>query len=320
MDLKSLRELLWSFAGHRVVTVAARTGILRRLARSSASPDQVASELGLDPLATGKMVRALHALGVLAVDGSDYVVVDPLRRHFVEGPDDLTPYVEHSHYLYERWGDTLEPWVRGESWPHRARSAAEVAAFAKAMEASGRQLAKLVVAAVEVGDARRMLDIGGSVGHYARTFCAAHPRLEATVLDRPEVAALGREAVAGTPLASRLHFVGGDYHETSCGGGFDLVLLANVIHQERPEGAARLIERVATETAIGGRVLVVDFAIDPDQRTHRQGALFAINMRSFGDTYSEPTIRRWMEAASLGEVERHDLDENRWLIVGTRRA
>jgi len=41
-------------------------------------------------------------------------------------------------------------------------------------------------------------------------------------------------------------------------------------------------------------------------------------MRSFGDTYTEPTIRDWMEAAGLGEVTRTDLDPDRWLLVGRK--
>ena len=34
--------------------------------------------------------------------------------------------------------------------------------------------------------ARAMLDIGGSHGYYAVAFCRRHPRLRATVLERPE--------------------------------------------------------------------------------------------------------------------------------------
>jgi hypothetical protein len=63
---------------------------------------------------------------------------------------------------------------------------------------------------------------------------------------------------------------------------------------------------------------VVDFQIDDDQRRHPFGTLFAINMRSFGDTYAEPTIRGWMAAAGLGEITRADLDPDRWLIVGRK--
>ena len=66
----------------------------------------------------------------------------------------------------------------------------------------------------------------------------------------------------------------------------------------RPK-AAEIIRRAAAALAPGGRVVVVDFAIDDAKQEHLLGALFAINMRSFGDTYSEPELRGWMEDAGL---------------------
>ena len=49
MTFDDLQRLLWEFARHRVVTVAARTGLLSRLAQRPATPGEAASELGLDP-------------------------------------------------------------------------------------------------------------------------------------------------------------------------------------------------------------------------------------------------------------------------------
>jgi hypothetical protein len=49
------------------------------------------------------------------------------------------------------------------------------------------------------------------------------------------------------------------------------------------------------------------------------GALFAIQMRSFGDTHPEPSIRGWMEAAGLRNVRRTDVGTDRWLIEGEKR-
>ena len=63
MNLDEFQRLLWAFSGHRIITVAGRTGMLRLLAEKDATPDDVASELGLDALAAGKVIRALCALG-----------------------------------------------------------------------------------------------------------------------------------------------------------------------------------------------------------------------------------------------------------------
>ena len=63
-------------------------------------------------------------------------------------------------------------------------------------------------------------------------------------------------------------------------------------------------------------MIVVDFAIDDERREHLLGALFAVNMRSFGDTWTEPHIRQWMETAGLGDIDRTPLGPDRWIVTG----
>lgn len=317
IDLDGLQRMLWSFAGHRVLTVAARTGIVRLLAEHDATPDEVASQLELDPLATRKIVRALTALGILEAEGESYRVTGSLRRFFTPGKDDLTPFVEHSHRLYTRWGESLEPWLRGENWPTTARTPEEVAAFGAAMRSMGSHQARRAAAALDLEGVERVLDVGGGWGQFSMALCSAKPGLQATVLDIPEVARQATSDLVGGEFEDRIMYLPGDYLETDFGRDWDLVLFANVLHQETAEGAAELVRRAAEALAPGGRVVVVDFAIDDEGREHLLGVLFAVNMRSFGDTWSEPTLRGWMEAAGLENVERTDLGPDRWMISGT---
>ena len=188
------------------------------------------------------------------------------------------------------------------------------------MRAIGGRIARRVADHLDIGDARRMLDLGGGFGQYSVALCTLHPGLHATVLDVPEVVEVARRELTGSGFEDRIDFLGGDYHSTEVGGGYDLVLLANILHQEPAPQAAALVRRAAEALGPGGRVAVVDFQIDDEQREHPFGTLFAINMRSFGDTHTEPTIRSWMEAAGLGAITRNDLDPDRWLIVGRRPA
>ena len=318
LDLDGLQRLLWSFAGQRVVTVAGRTGILARLAAGPATPEAVAVELGLDPLATGKVVRALHALGLISSEDDGYVVVDPLRHHFSDGDGDLGPFLEHSHVMYEAWGAKLEPWLRGDGWSTPERTPERTRRFGAAMQAMGTHVSRRVASALDLDGVGTVLDVGGGWGQYARAICELAPEVRATVLDVPQVADAASASVEGTGLEGRLSWIGGDYLETDLGTGYDLVLLANILHQELAPDAAELIRRAARATEPGGRVAIVDFAIDEAKREYVLGTLFAINMRSFGDTWSEPELRSWMEAAGLVDIERQDIGPDRWLITGSR--
>ncbi len=315
---EDLFALLWSFAPHRVLTVAGRTGILKRLAARTGTPDEVAADLGLDPLATGKIVRVLHALGVVEADGDRYAVVPALRAMLVEGDDDVSGFLEHSHRLYERWGATLEGWVRTGTVAERPRTADFLRAFADGMRGGAKYLAPRAAAAIGLDGVRTMIDLGGGTGGYARAFCKAAPALHATVVDLEPVAAMGRDEVAHDEFAGRIDFVGGDYFTADPGDRYDLSLLANVIHIEKAADAARLIAHAASLARPGGRVAVVDFAIDDQRRTLLRGTLFAVNMLSHGDTHTDPDIRAWMAAAGLADVQRTDLDDARWVFTGRK--
>jgi len=320
LDLDGLQELLWGFASHRVITVAARAGVLSSLAEHETTVEELATELGLAPHPLGKVVRALTALGIVEPVGDRYRMVDTLAPHFRRGPEEVTPFLEHSHDLYDRWGENLEPWLRGQEWTVRRRDPAGMRRFGAAMRAMGSELARRLAAELELDGVERMLDVGGGFGHYALALCRARPGLRATVLDTPEVVELATAEGAAAECADRIEFVGGDYHTSDFGQGYDLVLIASVLHQEAADGAAALVCRSAVALAPGGRLVVLDFSIDDARQGSLMGALFAINMRSFGDTHTEPAIRGWMEAAGLERVERRPFGRFRWLIIGHRPA
>jgi len=318
MTVEDLQDLLWTFAQHRVLTVAGRVGILRRLAESGATPDRVADDLKLEPYATGKLIRSLHAMGLLTAEGDTYRVVDGLAPHFVPGSKDITPFFEHSHDMYDGWGQNLEPWLCGEPWQSGARDPESARRFGAAMRAIGSEIARRTASAIDTDGVSSMLDVGGGFGQYSIALCSKDPQLHATVLDTPAVARLGRLELEGSGLEEKISFLDGDYLTTDYGNGYDLVLIANVLHQERPPRAAEMVRRSAKALAPGGRVAIVDFQIDDQQRENVFGTLFAINMRSFGDTYAEPVIRGWMSDAGLIDLTRTDLNRHKWLIVGKK--
>jgi len=94
------------------------------------------------------------------------------------------------------------------------------------------------------------------------------------------------------------------------------VLLANVLHIEKAEAAAELIRRAAGALVAGGRLCAVDFQIDERKQESVLGCLFAINMRSTGDTHSEPAIRSWMKQAGIVDLEVKELQPAHRLFWG----
>lgn len=315
---ENIQQLLWGFAPQRTLTTASRCGILQRLARSAATVETVSGELNLSTDATAKVIHALVAMDVLERKGETFELIEDLKPFFSGGTQDLGPYLEHSHWMYENWGASLETWLRTGTWPRRERSVEEIRVFAKAMRAIGRQTARTTLDQIDLEEVRSVLDIGGSLGHWAEEFCRRVPGLKATVFDIPENAGAGREAFRDTEFENRISFLGGDYLSDKFGAGYDLALLANILHQEQADAASRLIRRAADSLAPGGRLCVVDFRIDEDRCSPLFGTLFAIHMRDFGNTWTEKDISGWMRDAGLEQIERKDLNPSRWLISGRK--
>ncbi len=240
MTVEDLQDLLWTFAQHRVVTVAGRVGILRRLAESATTPDRVADDLKLDPYATGKLIRSLHAMGLLTADGDTYSVVGGLAPHFTAGPNDITPFFEHSHDMYDGWGRNLEPWLHGEPWQSGARDPESARRFGAAMRAIGAEIARRTASAIDTTGVSSMLDVGGGFGQYSIALCVRKPSTSRHGARHPgRHPPWPRSNSRGRPSRSRISFLGGDYLTTDYGNGYDLVLIANVLHQERPPPGGR---------------------------------------------------------------------------------
>jgi cyclopropane fatty-acyl-phospholipid synthase-like methyltransferase len=313
-----IQEILWKFAEQRILTVAARTGILKHLGNGKDTVEKTAAALKLDSLAAGKIMRALSSMGILRSEGDTYFMDESLARHFREDNNDITAMILHSHHLYDIWGATLEKWLRGGELPPRQRSEEEIKAFGEAMRAMGSHVAEQVSRCLDLRNVKSLLDVGGGFGHFTRVLMKKNREITGTVLDTPETVKLARKSAGEEPSGEKIRWIEGDYHTADWGRNYDLVLLANILHQENEEKAKSLVTKGANALTHGGRLLVVDFSIDDEKRKSLIGALFAVNMRSFGDTYPESDLRKWMEDAGLVNIQRTDLSSFRWMITGFR--
>ncbi len=323
MDIKldnpdDIHEILWKFAEQRILAAAARTGILEHLAGKSDTIEKTAEILELDSTAAGKIIRVLSSMGLLECQDDRYTMAEPLSRYFRGDSDDITAMILHLDHLNDMWGATIEKWLRGEEIPRRQRSDEEITAFGEAMEAMGSYVARQAVRRLDLRSVKTMLDVGGGFGHFTRTFIRDNPEIQGTVLDRPDTVKAAREKFRTNDKEKKLEWLEGDYHEVNWGRDYDLVLLANILHQENRENARSLVLKGTEALKHGGRLAIIDFSIDDEKRKMLMGALFAVNMRSIGDTYPEADLRRWMEEAGLINIQRTDLSSFRWLITGFR--
>lgn len=175
----------------------------------------------------------------------------------------------------------------------RGTAGEDLRRFHEHLRTAGASAAREV--AERLGPRGPLLDLGGGAGAYAGAFLAAHPGESATVVDRPAVLELAREAV---PAAGRvaLDLLG----DGSWPAGARIALFANVLHLYGPGDAARLIARAARAVLPGGTVAVKDF-----EPSSPAGILFSLNMALFteaGEVHEPALLRSFLLEAGVREV------------------
>ncbi len=159
-----------------------------------------------------------------------------------------------------------------------------------------------LVAAVEPGASRRLLDVGGGPATYTLAFVKAVPGLTATLFDLPAVIELARGNVAAAGLLDRVDLVAGDLRTDALPGGHDLAFVSAIIHMLGPDGNVALFRKVHDALVPGGRIVIRDHVMSPDRVAPRAGALFAVNMlvgTEEGGTFTLEEIASWLVEAGF---------------------
>lgn len=116
--------------------------------------------------------------------------------------------------------------------------------------------APAALARLDLSDARRMLDVGGNSGEFARQAVARWPELSATVFDLPVVCELGRRHLAGSAEVARVAFRPGDLRKDNLPTGQHVVSFKSVLH-DWPDRDARDFLRKAYAALEPGGLLVI---------------------------------------------------------------
>lgn len=283
----------------------------------------IAGRLATDLRGTGCLLHALAALGLLEKRGESFHNGPVAARFLCAGSaDDRRGALMHSAALWHRWSALTECVRTGRPASRGPRDEADTAAFIAAMHANSTQRAPALIAALDLSDVRRVLDVGGGSGGYAIALARALPQARIEVLDLADVVLLTQGYVAAAGVADRVGTRVGDLNADDFGSGYDLVLISAICHMNGPAGNADLIRRAARSLAPRGRVVVLDHILEPDRTAPVAGAIFAVNMlvnTPAGGNYTRAEYFGWMRDAGLANVAQIPLPGPTELVVGMKQ-
>lgn len=317
--------ILTAYQQSAVLSSAVLSGVADALAGGAGTVEEVARDAGGDPRATRILLSALVAIGLAEradglvagapVDGATrFALSDAGAVLASDHPQTLAWIVRKEWFFYGVWNELPAAIAdgRGRIAPWRERveqDRATAFGFLRALDdLAARFGGELAEAAAELlpaagGASLTLLDVGGGAGSHAARLAALRGDVQATVLDLPQVQPVLAERHGELP------FVAGDLADDRfgrpAGEQWDVVLLANILHDHTPRQNARLVREAAGLLAPGGTLLLYEWI--PDASTSAPDLpLFAVMMmveNDGGDAYSEAEHRGWLEAAGLGEIE-----------------
>lgn len=176
--------------------------------------------------------------------------------------------------------------------------------FARAMVPLAAPSAEAIAAkvAAEPTPPRTVLDIAAGHGMFGITLAKAIPTAQVTAVDWGSVLTVAEENAAKMQIAARYRTLPGSAFEVDWGGGYDVILLPNILHHFDAETCAALLRRVRASLAPDGRVLAVEFVANPDRVSPPFPAMFAFIMLTHtphGGVYTAAELEGMARAAGF---------------------
>lgn len=289
------------------VAAAAQCGLLEALSAAPASAEDLAARLGLHPFATARVLDVLAAAGLAVRHAHGYCASPALLAEPLGPSGSIAGVVQMWTALPQYLRSGQGYFFHGRQPQSREKS------YGGTVSRLGRMLAPpaQAVATALAGrgsSPRTILDVGAGSGIWSLSMAQHHPEARVTALDLPGVLADFRATATALDLQDRVDTIGADYHEVQLApAGFDRVVMANVLHLETPEDAARVIERLAPSVTPDGELVIIDAMSDGSRAADDYVAAYALHLAlrtGHGRPHPEPDLRGWLAEAGLRRIER----------------
>ncbi|MAM62803.1 methyltransferase [Maritimibacter sp. UBA3975] len=290
-EAEDISDIAFAYMGSRALFAAIRFDIFTALADGPLQAAVLAEKAGLPVERCRTLMTALTGLGLTTVDGAGRFANSAAADAFlVKGAKyDFSDYLERqvgqqmyplmdqidaalTGDLAEDATDSYDTWF---SDPEQARL------YSESQHAGSLGPARGLAKRVDLSDVRRLLDVGGGTGAFAITLCKANPKLTATVIDFPNVAALGEGYVAEAGLSDRITYRHANALEGDWPDEQDAILMSYLFSGVPDHTHEGLIARAFDHLAPGGRLLIHDFVVDADLTGPKNTALWQLQHTAF---------------------------------------
>ena len=287
---EDISDIAFGFMGSKALFAALHHNVFTCLSENPMTVQAAATATGLHPLRLQTLQTALASLRLVDVNDGTYSNSPAAEAFLVKGAkydfgDYLRMQVDRQMYglmdqiefalsddLPEDATASYDDWF---SDPDAARL------YSASQHAGSLGPALGLAKSVDLSAAKTLLDVGGGTGAFAITLCQTFPDLTATIVDFPNVAAIGAEYVADAGLSDRIAYVAGNALETAWPNDQDVILMSYLFSGVPGEWHEEMIARAHEHRAPGGHILIHDFVVSADRKGPKLAALWQLQHTAF---------------------------------------
>lgn len=307
---EEISDIAFGFMGAKALFAALHFDLFTDLAGpEKKTAEQIATSTGLHPERSRTLLTALASLGLVEAEDGRFGNSPAADAFLVKGAkhdfgDYLRLQVDQQMYgLMDQINLALAddlPKEATSSYADWFSDPEQARIYSHSQHAGSLGPARGLAKLVDLSRARRLLDVGGGTGAFAITLCRAFPKLAATIVEFPNVAAVGRGYVAEAGMSERIAYREGDGLEAAWPERQDAVLMSYLFSGVPGTAHERLIERAWEHLTPGGHIMIHDFVVDADRTGPKLAALWQLQHTAF-----TPTARSlddaWLQDALIAQ-------------------
>jgi hypothetical protein len=321
-----MMDALFSIMKARGLMTAVSLGVFEGLRERPRTPADLAADLKLDAQSLELLMRSMVWAGYLQQEGNRFALSELSRRTMLAGAEmDQTGFVQWN-YVQWRIVEQMENLLKtgkGVDFHKTMRDPQEWAWYQKGMLDVARFDAPVLAKSVPVkAGAQRLLDIAGSHGLLGAAICRRHPPMRSTVIDLPDAIPHAARLAESERITDVVEHRAADIMTSDLGGGYDVALLANIVHHFMPDPNIALLKRVHAALAAGGTVAIWELETpDPESKASEgDGAALFFRLTSTALCYSGKEYSRWLREAGFAKIRvvRPALSPGNVLVTGRK--
>ncbi|HSH04839.1 MAG TPA: methyltransferase [Anaerolineae bacterium] len=235
-------------------------------------------------------------------------------------PEHLWAAFLYTHYvMLPQWG-SLEQSLRHDkaTFPYSKLTTEQLEIAANWIEIFTAKSVQKLVNYYDFKPHQHVIDLGGGTGSLLIATLQQYSHLHGAIMEVPTIVPITQQRLEDVNMDNDVKIISGDVFNDEIPQGYDVILLANVIHLYSSENNQHLLKRIRQAVDVGARLLLIDFWTDETGLKPLFGVLMAGGFTTItgqGNVYSIQEAHNWLRLSGWKPIKNVALAQESTLII-----